>query len=65
MNDPTQTDNLASIFNRTDMVVTSVSTIVQVFPAGTFHNRQGLNIAGQIVYISPWGPGASGAVNGY
>ena len=65
MNDPTQLDNLPSIFNRIDMVVTSVSTVVQVFPAGTFHNRQGLNAAGEIIYISPWGPGASGVVNGY
>ena len=65
MNDPTKSDNLPSIFARNETVVTSVSTVTQDFPDGTFHYRQGNNAAGEVVYISPWGPGASGVVNGY
>ena len=65
MNDPTKADNPPYVFNRTDMAAVSVVTYVQVFPSGTFHNRQGINGAGLVVYISPWGPGSSGAVNGY
>ena len=68
MNDPTQGDNLPSIFIRSDTIVTKVITNVQVFPAGTFYNRQGVNATGQLVYISPWASGAvstSGPINGY
>lgn len=59
------TDNSPLLFARTDTTIVSVVTVVDVFPAGTFHYRLAFNAEGEVIYRSPWGPGASGNVNGY
>ncbi len=59
------TDNAPLIIARYDMKVVSVRTKAEVWPSGVFHYREALNAAGEVVYQSAWGPGATGSVNGY
>jgi hypothetical protein len=67
MLDPTapSSGNSPILFNTSDPIVTSIRVVVQVFPAGTFHYREGLNAAGAAVWRSAWGAGSTGAVYGY
>lgn len=57
--------NIPELFTRTNTEITVRTAVTQEFTSGIYHYNVNLNSLGEVVSISPWGPGASGLVDGY